>query len=151
MPSNNWRTLGTANILGFLRADLKRASSRVWVIGPWIDAYFAQVVVDSLSVNTELRVVTRRPSGAGPSFREHAIAATACFGDRPNTTVRLLASLHAKLVIIDKHYVYCGSANWYRYSLEQSREIVLRDRSKASVHYSTKCKLSGTKQSWSLR
>jgi len=126
MPSNDWRTLGTANILGFVRADLKRASSCVWVIGPWIDAYFAQVVVDSLSVKTELRVVTRPPNGAGPSFREHAIAARACFQERPNTTVRLLANLHAKLVIIDRHYVYCGSANWYRYSLEESREIVFR-------------------------
>jgi phosphatidylserine/phosphatidylglycerophosphate/cardiolipin synthase-like enzyme len=126
MQSSDWRTLGTANILGFLRADLKRASSRVWIIGPWIDAFFAQVVVDSLSVKTELRVITRPPSGANPSFREHAIAARACFRNRPNTTCKLLATLHAKLAIIDDHCFYCGSANWYRYSLEESREIVLR-------------------------
>jgi phosphatidylserine/phosphatidylglycerophosphate/cardiolipin synthase-like enzyme len=34
--------------------------------------------------------------------------------------------LHAKCLKIDKHIVYVGSANWYRYSLEKSREILLR-------------------------
>jgi phosphatidylserine/phosphatidylglycerophosphate/cardiolipin synthase-like enzyme len=126
MPSNGWRALGTANVLGFLRADLKRASFGVWVIGPWIDAFLAQMLVDSLPAKVELRVVTRPTSGADSNFREHAIAARVCFEDRPNTEVKLLANLHAKLVIIDEHILYCGSANWYRYSLEESREIVLR-------------------------
>jgi hypothetical protein len=126
MSLNSWRTLGTANILGFLCTDLKGASLRVWVIGPWIDGFFAQKVVDLLPAKTELRVVMRPPNGADSGFREHAIAARACFEDRTNTVVKLLANLHAKLVIIDEQILYCGSANWYRYSLEESREIVLR-------------------------
>jgi hypothetical protein len=68
----------------------------------------------------------RSPNGADSGFREHAIAARACFEDRTNTIVKFLANLHAKLVIIDEHIVYCGSANWYHYSLQESREIVLR-------------------------
>jgi phosphatidylserine/phosphatidylglycerophosphate/cardiolipin synthase-like enzyme len=126
MPSNGWRALGTANVLGYLRADVKRATSRVWVVGPWIDAFFAQEVVSLLSANTELRIITRPPNGANSSFREHALAARICFDDRPNTAVKLLANLHAKLVVIDEQIVYCGSANWYRYSLQESREMVLR-------------------------
>jgi hypothetical protein len=126
MPSNGWRTLGTSNVLGYLRADLKHASSSVWVLGPWIDVFFADVLVLSLPVAIDLRVVTRPPDQAGSSFREHGIAARARLGGRPNTTVRLLANLHAKLVVIDEQIVYCGSANWYRFSLEESRELVLR-------------------------
>jgi phosphatidylserine/phosphatidylglycerophosphate/cardiolipin synthase-like enzyme len=30
------------------------------------------------------------------------------------------------VIVIDDEIGYCGSANWYRYSLEESREIVLR-------------------------
>jgi hypothetical protein len=126
MPLSGWRALGTANVLGFLRADLKGTSSGIWVIGPWIDAFFAQMLVDSVAAKPELRVVTRPLGGADSNFREHAIAARSCFEDRPNTRVRLLSNLHAKLVIIDERIVYCGSANWYRYSLQESREIVLR-------------------------
>jgi len=126
MPSSAWQTLGTGNVLGHLRADLKRASSSVCVVGPWIDAFFAQILVTSLPAATDLRVVTRPPSGANSSFGEHAIAARTCLEERPNTVVKLLANLHAKLVIVDEQIVYCGSANWYRYSLEESREIVLR-------------------------
>ena len=126
MPSNGWRALGTAKVLGYLRADLKSALSGIWVIGPWVDAFFAQMLVDLLPAKAELRVVTRPLNGADSSFREHAIAARICFDDRPNTRVRLLSNLHAKLVIVDERIVYCGSANWYRYSLQESREIVLR-------------------------
>lgn len=126
MPSNAWQTLGRGNILGHLRADLKRASSAVYIVGPWIDAYFAEMVRDALPAGTGLRVVARPPEGASASFAEHAIAARTCLEGRPNTVVRLLANLHAKVVTIDEDIVYCGSANWYRYSLEESREIVLR-------------------------
>jgi PLD-like domain len=126
MQSSTWRTLGTGNIVGYLRADLKRASSSAWVLGPWIDAFFAQLLASSLPPATKLRVVMRPPSDTNSSFVEHANAARACFTERPNTVVKLLTNLHAKLVVIDEEIVYCGSANWYRYSLEESREIVLR-------------------------
>jgi hypothetical protein len=84
------------------------------------------VVVASLPASAELRVVTRPPSGANSSFGEHAVAARTCLEARPKTAVRILANLHAKVVLVDDQIAYCGSANWYRYSLEESREIVLR-------------------------
>jgi phosphatidylserine/phosphatidylglycerophosphate/cardiolipin synthase-like enzyme len=37
-----------------------------------------------------------------------------------------LERLHAKCLLIDQRIAYVGSANWYRYSLEESLEIVLR-------------------------
>lgn len=39
---------------------------------------------------------------------------------------RHLERLHAKCICIDDRIVYVGSANWYRYSVETSVEIVLR-------------------------
>jgi len=126
VPLNSWKALGTGEILGFLRADLKKAKTSVWVVGPWIDFFFAEFVIDTLDRAAELRVLTRPPSGASASFSEHAVAARTCFESRPNTFVKLLTGLHAKVVIIDEATAYCGSANWYRYSLEESREIVLR-------------------------
>lgn len=126
MPSNTWRTLGKGKILGYLRADLRQASSSVYIVGPWIDAFFAELVCDLLPVAINLRIVTRSPEGANAEFAEHATAACVRFETRPNTIVRLLPGLHAKVLTVDEEFFYCGSANWYRYSLEQSREIVLR-------------------------
>lgn len=126
MPLSAWRALGTGDVLGFLRADLKSTKSSVWIIGPWIDVFFAEFVVGTIAGAVMLRVVTRPPSGANAGFGEHAVAARTCFESRPNTLVRLLNNLHAKVIILDEKTAYCGSANWYRYSLEESREIVLR-------------------------
>jgi phosphatidylserine/phosphatidylglycerophosphate/cardiolipin synthase-like enzyme len=43
-----------------------------------------------------------------------------------NFEVRTLPGLHAKCICIDNQIAFVGSANWYRYSLEESLEIVLR-------------------------
>ncbi|MBF0527829.1 MAG: hypothetical protein HQK55_00890 [Deltaproteobacteria bacterium] len=126
MPLSTWQALGTGDVLGFLRADLKQARYRVWIIGPWIDAFFAEFVVGTLPSGVELRVVTRPEGGANSGFAEHALAARAHFESRPITLVKLLPRLHAKVVVVDEETAYCGSANWYRYSLEESREIVFR-------------------------
>ena len=126
MSSNAWQTLGKGSVLGHLRADLKRASVEVWVVGPWIDAFFARILAGSLPAAPELRVITRPLRGASVDFRAHASAARLYFEERPKTVVKLLGALHAKVIVIDETVVYCGSANWYRYSLEESCELVLR-------------------------
>ncbi|MDS4057931.1 MAG: phospholipase D-like domain-containing protein [Candidatus Contendobacter sp.] len=126
MSSNAWQMLGKGSVLGHLRADLKQASAEVWVVGPWIDAFFAQILAGSLPAAPELRVITRPLHGASDSFKAHASAARLYFEERPNTVVKLLDALHAKVIVIDETVVYCGSANWYRYSLEEGCELVLR-------------------------
>ena len=126
MPSKNWQVLGTGEVLGHLRPDLKRAKSVVWLVGPWIDGFFAEAIIGSLTPSVELKVITRPPSGADSGFREHALAARSHFDSREQTSIRLLERLHAKVVVIDEALAFCGSANWYRYSLEESGEIVVR-------------------------
>jgi phosphatidylserine/phosphatidylglycerophosphate/cardiolipin synthase-like enzyme len=59
-------------------------------------------------------------------FVPHAKAAHEAFLAGAHSDVRVLRTLHAKLIIIDEDIAYCGSANWYRYSLETSQEVLLR-------------------------
>lgn len=126
MPSINWRALGAGNLLGNLRSDLQKASKEVSIVGPWIDAFFAEVVIGATNSTLPIRILTRPLSSMSASFLEHATAARQRFKDRGNTEIRTLLHLHAKVILIDETIAYCGSANWYRYSLEESAEIVLR-------------------------
>lgn len=126
MRSESWQALGTGNILAHVRKDLKAASKEVVIVGPWIDAFFAEAVLMGLHQKVNLRVITRPAEKSNDGFVEHAMAARATFMGRQKTEVKLLGSLHAKVITVDERIAYCGSANWYRYSLERSREIVLR-------------------------
>ncbi|UQA61389.1 phospholipase D-like domain-containing protein [Polyangium aurulentum] len=126
MPSTRWRALGPGSVLGTLRADLRKAAREVVVVGPFIDDYFAETAVACCPKGVRLRVLTRSPAAVDPMFAGHAEAALARFRGRPLTEVRPLDRLHAKLVLIDETTVFCGSANWYRYSLEEGLEVVLR-------------------------
>ncbi|WP_437905320.1 phospholipase D-like domain-containing protein [Sorangium sp. So ce327] len=126
MPSTRWRALGPGSILGTLRADMRKATREVMVVGPFIDDYFAEATVASCPSGALLRVLTRSPASVAPTFEEHMEAALARFRHRPVTEVRTLDRLHAKLMLVDETIVFCGSANWYRYSLEESLEVVLR-------------------------
>jgi len=126
MPSMQWRALGPGSVLGTLRADMKKASREVLIVGPFIDDHFAEVAIASCPKNVQLRVLTRSSAAVDRSFIEHHQAAIARFTARLQTEVRTLDRLHAKLVLIDEKTVFCGSANWYRYSLEEGLEVVLR-------------------------
>lgn len=126
MPSTQWRALGPGSVLGALRADMKKALREVVIVGPFIDDYFAETAVASCPKSVQLRVLTRSPNAVDRSFMEHIETAIARFKERPLTEVRTLDRLHAKLVVIDEKIVFCGSANWYRYSLEEGLEVVLR-------------------------
>ncbi|HRI68276.1 MAG TPA: phospholipase D family protein [Polyangium sp.] len=126
MPSTRWRALGPGSVLGALRADMKKATKEVVIVGPFIDDYFAEAAVASCTKNVQMRVLTRSSAAVDRSFMDHNDAAIARFVKRPQTEVRTLDRLHAKLVLIDETTVFCGSANWYRYSLEEGLEVVLR-------------------------
>ncbi len=126
MPSTDWRALGPGNLLGHLRSDLKKAVREVLIVGPWIDAFFADLVIGASSTATALRILTRPLDAMSSGFLEHAQAARRRFTDRGNAEIRTLHHLHAKVILIDGVIAFCGSANWYRYSLEEAAEIVLR-------------------------
>ena len=126
MPSPGWRVLGRDNLLGMLRADLKKARQCVVILGPWIDDFFALLVTSACPEVVHLRVVSRPLDGMDEGFIEHARVAWSVFHKRRHGEIRSHPRLHAKLILIDEALAYCGSANWYRYSLEQGMEVVLR-------------------------
>lgn len=126
MQSVKWKVLGKDNLVGVLRSDLKKAETEVQILGPWIDDYFASIVIESCSKSISLRIVSRPFNTMDDNFVKYASSAYNLFSMSYKTDFRFLSSLHAKVIIIDNIIAYCGSANWYRYSIEKSEEIVLR-------------------------
>lgn len=127
MPSAILTTIGTGELLAHLRGDLRKAKRSLWIICPWIDSHFAaevaKVTASSLSVRLAVRpkdaVDERAWSGivVGVECLRRHFAALEVIG---------LERLHAKAIVIDERVAYLGSANFYRYSLEQSLELVVR-------------------------
>jgi len=108
-----------------LRADVSVARNNLQIIGPWIDHYFADIVTKACPKKIKIRVLTRPLPGMSPDFINQACAAAHCFNSHGGVEFAILESLHAKVIVVDEMVAYCGSANWYRYSLESSSEIVL--------------------------
>jgi hypothetical protein len=126
MRSSGWAVLGSGEILEPLREDLRAARSGVLVAGPWIDDYFIKHLITALPRGISLGVVTRPLSATGAKFRQAARAGWSRLAERPSTQLRTHDRLHAKVIILDRDMIYCGSANWYQYSLEGGCEVVLR-------------------------
>lgn len=125
MPSSAWKALGGPTVLGHLRADLARAQA-VLIVGPWVDEHVAAEILAASGTSTRFRVLTRPYDATDPGFVPHARAAHSAFLESGRAEIRTLRTLHAKALVLDDEISYCGSANWYRYSLETSKEIVLR-------------------------
>lgn len=127
MSSISSKCIGSGRVLAYLRNDLAKATRSLLIIGPWLDDYFAQEIIRVAPANIEARVLVRGEKNVEPrawigtqqaifTFRNHWKAFQA----------RQLDLIHAKVICIDGQIVYLGSANWYRFSLEKARELVLR-------------------------
>ena len=42
--------LGKGQLLNHLQASISRARQSIWIVGPWLDAYFVGKIIDSLSI-----------------------------------------------------------------------------------------------------
>jgi len=127
MSSISSKCIGSGRVLAYLRNDLAKATRSILIIGPWLDDYFAQEIIRVAPENIEARVLVRGEKNVEPrawigtqqaifTFRNHWKAFQA----------RQLGLVHAKVICIDGQIAYLGSANWYRFSLEKAKEIVLR-------------------------
>lgn len=127
MQSVKWKVLGKDNLAGVLRSDLKKAEKEVQILGPWIDDYFASIIIiESCPKNVSLRIVSRPFNTMDDNFVKYATSAYNLFSKSYKTDFRFHSTIHAKVIVIDNTIAYCGSTNWYRYSIEKSEEIVLR-------------------------
>ena len=92
-----------------LKALLEEADQRVLLCAPFIKAKVLRIILSAVSASVPVSVVTRwRPAeiAAGVSDLETFEVAN----ERPNTDLRLLDDLHAKLYLADNHCLV-GSAN----------------------------------------
>ncbi len=127
MSSESFKCVGPGEVLAYLRGDLRRAEQSLLIIGPWLDDYFAEQVVKSARRDLKVRVLVRPEAEVDALAWERTLASLSVFaGHWASFEGRHLERLHAKCICIDDQTVYVGSANWYRYSLENSLEVVLR-------------------------
>lgn len=127
MSFSTYTALGLDRIMGNLRSDLKKATQSIMIIGPWIDDYFANEIISSAARSLNANLLIRDPNDVDKFSRERSHIALSIFKEHwPSFEVRTLEKLHAKMILIDNNILYIGSANWYRFSLESAREIVIR-------------------------
>jgi phosphatidylserine/phosphatidylglycerophosphate/cardiolipin synthase-like enzyme len=127
MSSISSKCIGSGRVLAYLRNDLAKATRSILIIGPWLDDYFAQEIIRVAPENIEARVLVRGEKNVEP--RAWIGTQQAMFTFRNHWKVfqaRQLGLIHAKVICIDGQITYLGSANWYRFSLEKAKEIVLR-------------------------
>ena len=127
MSSINSKCIGSGRVLAYLRNDLAKATRSILIIGPWLDDYFAQEIIRVAPENIEARVLVRGEKNVEPAAWERTQRAMFTFRNHWKVfQARQLGLVHAKVICIDGQIAYLGSANWYRFSLEKAKEIVLR-------------------------
>lgn len=127
MSSNGFMLIGPGKVLAYLREDLSRASKSLVIVGPWLDDYFAEQVVLVAPTGLDARAIVRVEQQMDSEAWQRTLAALSIFSNHWRTfNARAQERLHAKFICIDDKIAYIGSANWYRYSLEKSLEVVLR-------------------------
>jgi hypothetical protein len=127
MSSENFDCVGPGKTLAYLRGDLRKASSSVFLIGPWLDSFVAEQIVMHSSRSLSGRVLVRAEHQVEADVWQEIVLGLGKFAAHwERFEVRTLERLHAKCFLVDERLAYVGSANWYRYSLETSLEIVLR-------------------------
>ncbi len=129
MSSGNFTCVGPGKTLAYLRGDLRGSSKSFFLIGPWLDTYVAEQMVLHAPRHLQARILVRAEQQVEAEVWQEIVSALSKFAAHWNQfEVRTLERLHAKCFLIDDRLAYVGSANWYRYSLETSLEIVLRGR-----------------------
>ena len=123
--SGNFRFLTNDQILPHLQWSISHASQHIIIVGPWLDAYFAGKVIDSLP-HLDLAVsFLVRVEEDGEIDAKTLSALNLAQRNIKNFQARALPQLHAKVIIIDNETFYLGSANWYWYSLHKSLETMV--------------------------
>jgi phosphatidylserine/phosphatidylglycerophosphate/cardiolipin synthase-like enzyme len=95
------------------------------VVGPWIDGYFVQEVIDSLpNKKIDVKFIVRI-DGLEEIDAKTLSALNLAQKNIDNYEAKTLPKLHAKVILIDNETFYLGSTNWYWYSLNESLELTI--------------------------
>lgn len=127
MSSRPFVAVGTAELLPWLKRDVRRAREELLVVCPWLDAFFAWSIASVALRSLPVRILMRPATQTDAVTWGHMLDAVATMQESfAAVQVRTLERLHAKCIVVDRATAYVGSANYYAFSLEQSREVTLR-------------------------
>ncbi len=125
------KLLGKGQILPHLHNSILQATHSIVIVGPWLDAYFTRMVVDSLSQPDLPVLFLVRVDEDGLVDGKTLSALNLARENLENFQARTLPQLHSKVIIIDNEIFYLGSANWYWYSLHESLETTVTGKTSA--------------------
>jgi hypothetical protein len=120
-----FKLLGKGELLAQIGASISDAESSIWVVGPWLDAYFMRKITDSLThPDLPLKFIVRMDKGLvnGKTLSALNLARQ----HLANFQARALENLHSKILVVDDEIFFLGSANWYWYSLKVSVEATIQ-------------------------
>jgi hypothetical protein len=121
----NLKLLTTNQILPHIKMSIRKATTSICIVGPWLDAYFTRKVVDSLA-NPEIAVsFIVRIDGDDLIDAKTLSALNLARKNIKKFQARTLKYLHSKVILIDGKIFYLGSTNWYWYSLHESLELTV--------------------------
>lgn len=119
------KLLTSGQIIPHLQWSISQATRSINIVGPWLDAYFARKIIDSLQ-HPEMAVsFLLRIEEDGTIDTKTLSALNLAQENIRNFQARTLPYLHSKFIIIDNESFYLGSANWYWYSLHESLETTI--------------------------
>ncbi|MCE5214589.1 MAG: phospholipase D-like domain-containing protein [Methanobacterium sp.] len=124
MTTLSLKLLDKGQILANIKKRILKTDKNIYIIGPWLDAYFTREIIHSLPhPEIEVNFLVRKDEGVidGKTLSALNLA-------RMNIThfqARSLEKLHSKVIVIDNETFYLGSANWYWYSLNKTFETTI--------------------------
>ena len=123
--SGNFKVIGKGKVLRYLRGHISQAQESILIVGPWIDGYFVQQIIDSLpNKKIEVKFIVRI-DGLEEIDEKTLSALNLAQKNIENYEAKTLPKLHSKVILIDNETFYLGSTNWYWYSLNESLELTL--------------------------
>lgn len=123
--SESFKIIGKGKVLQYLRGHISHAQKSILIVGPWIDGYFVQEVIDSLpNKKIEVKFIVRI-DGLEEIDAKTLSALNLASKNIPNYQAKTLEKLHSKVILIDEETFYLGSTNWFWYSLNKAMEFTI--------------------------
>ncbi|NYB52394.1 MAG: hypothetical protein HVN35_07555 [Methanobacteriaceae archaeon] len=125
VSTNSLELLKKGELLPHLQQSICQAAKSIFIVGPWIDAYFVGKIIDSIEdENINLSFMVRMEEDNSIDSRTLS-ALNLARKNSVNFQAKTLQNLHFKIILIDNDIFYMGSTNWYYYSLHKSLELTL--------------------------
>ena len=121
----NLKLLTQGQLLPQLKESISKAEESISIVGPWMDAYFARTVINSLIYKElQLKFIVRVDDGV--IDKKTLSALHLAHENLSNFQARALENLHSKIILLDQKIFFLGSANWYWYSLNYGIEVAVK-------------------------